>query len=75
MIRRCDGCQFSTFAIITEGPVRECRRNPPVTVPPWDPPDTDIVGDLDGEVIVTVDMHRWPVVRDDDWCGEYLPEE
>lgn len=54
----CEDCRFA-------GPKRnyndhECRRHAPemVTVPHWQD--------------IRLHVPRWPVVRSDDWCGDYV---
>lgn len=71
MIGSCHECRFAEVAFVDDSPVVECRRFPPVTVPEL--PEATVTVD-DGEELELLEYataHRFPLVRSDDWCGEF----
>ncbi len=54
---RCDRCVFSGGLA---GGAGQCRRYPPRFCP--GPDDRGVADIIEGE---------WPIVRKDDWCGEF----
>jgi hypothetical protein len=71
-VTACSTCAFSFVTLIEEGPVVECRRFPPVSSAEL--PEASVTVEFDGEDGVLLDsftMHRFPVVHEGDWCGEW----
>ena len=66
-----------------DGPVLQCRRNPPalgmtlLTELHGDDPDPELVAErerLQAEG-AELEAQRWPIVRETDWCGEWVSDE
>lgn len=71
MSKSCGTCLFAEPTIIESGPVVRCHRNPPATLEEHPEP----IETIDGEVVsATVTFDRYPIVRADDWCGEWRQE-
>lgn len=74
-MKSCETCRFSDLAmLVNEGPVTECHRFPPMTVPPFEQPEPFIDEDGEQYEYEVHEPHRWPVVRPTDWCGEWKPK-
>ena len=71
MTNTCETCRFAEPVILEQGPVVRCHRNPPATL---EEPLPEIET-LEGEVVsTTITFDRYPIVRSDDWCGEWSTE-
>lgn len=81
--RSCATCEYAEVSMEDGELAMECRRQPPVSAPEiklLDPPadDPELVArhaELSEDIELGVDaLHRFPHVRECDWCGEWSPE-
>lgn len=86
--KTCQTCAMAVMLVDDDGPVVECRRFPPMDdgqpdmpelLPPPDD-DLELVAEYDELVAESMMLEvrgvlrRFPVVRSDDWCGEWRAE-
>ena len=78
----CSTCSLAAVAIVEDDDVvLECHRFPPMTEYPElvdiDRPDLappDLLAEREEAVEIVANVHRFPRVRSDDWCGEWRAE-
>lgn len=80
--RTCSGCGLSEVTMLeNDDMVLECRRFPPMTEYPElvdiDNPEeapAELLAEREEVVEIVANVHRFPRVRSDDWCGEWRAE-